>query len=131
MATVAYREYRISGGRVVRWLSLGNGDVGEPYPVSGFPDRSVQVTGTQGTGGNCQLQGSNMGLADGVTPPLFGALHKVDTSTLNVGSPAASPIDTILEHCTLIRPSVTAGDGTTSYDVYLCIGNVSRSGMVD
>ena len=44
---------------VISWPSMANGDVGQALEMPGSADRSVQVVGTFGSGGNLRVQGSN------------------------------------------------------------------------
>lgn len=95
--------------RVVTWTGLANGDTGAPVELTQLSDRSVQVLGTFGTGGSVTLQGS----LDGsnwvaLTDPQGNAITKT-----------AAGLEAISEVVRYIRPSVTAGDGTTSLTVIL------------
>lgn len=94
----------------VSWLAMLNGDVGATWGGNDFQDRSVQVTGTFSTGGSVTIKGSNDG---GVTwSSLTDPLGNVLTFT-------AAGMKQITEVPELIRPEVTAGDGSTSLNVYL------------
>lgn len=86
------------------WTGLLNGDDGEPVHLPGFQDRSVQVTGTFGTGGSVAVQGSN----DGTN---YAALRDPSSTTIAI---TAAGIKSVLEATLHMRPAVTAGDGTTS-----------------
>lgn len=94
----------------VLWENCANGDTGAPIELSYYQDRTIQVVGTFGAGGSVSLQGSNDGGTTWatLTDPLGNAL----TFT-------ATGLKQILELPQKIRPSVTAGDGTTSLDVYI------------
>lgn len=83
-----------------------------------YADRSVQVTGTFGAGGNLRIQGSN---DDGTT---YAALNDPQGNALNI---AAAKIEQVSEIPLLTRPLVTAGDGTTDLDVSI-VCRRSRSG---
>lgn len=96
---------------VAQWDTLSNGDDGEAIRMSAFSDRSVQVTGTFGTGGHCKIEGSN----DGVT---WAVLTDPQGNDLDFTSAKLEAVEEITAY---IRPNVTAGDGTTSLSVYLCI----------
>jgi hypothetical protein len=93
----------------VQWTPLLNGDSGAPYPMPGFADRSVQIGGTFGVGGTVVIEGTIDGtnyvtLAD----PQGVALSKTAAALLE-----------IMQITKLIRPRVSAGDGTTSITVTL------------
>lgn len=95
----------------VKWVNMANGDVGDTAVELGYySDRSVQVTGTFGTGGSVSLKGSN---DDGttwatLTDPAGNAITFTSTG-----------LKQILQLPHKIRPEVTAGDGTTSLTVWL------------
>ena len=100
---------------VAKWTGLGNGDIGvgpagnSNLQMPSYPDRTVQVLGTFGTGGSISIEGSNDGTNWVVlSDPLGNAL----TFT-------AAGLKQITEMPDMIRPHVTAGDGTTSLSVYL------------
>lgn len=98
-------------GVVVQWGPLHNGDIGVPVDelsnVASFADRTVQVEGTFGAGGNCAITGS----IDGIN---YEVLHDPSMVALNITTPK---ILAILEATRKINPQVTAGDGTTSLTV--------------
>lgn len=92
-----------------RWLGMANGDDGASMDLPAFADKSVQVTGVFGVGGELSIQGSNDG---GVT------WH---TLTDPLGRPltfTAGDIQNVTEVSEKIRPIVTGGDGTTLLNVY-------------
>lgn len=95
------------------WLTMANGDTGTPLlpeHSADYQDRTVQVTGTFGTGGSVTIQGSNDGGTTWatLTDPLGNAL----TFT-------AAGMKQITEMAEQMRPNVTAGDGTTSLNVHI------------
>lgn len=93
-----------------KWLAMANGDTGAPIANCDYQDRTVQVTGTFGAAGSVTIQGSN---DDGVTwATLTDPLGNALTFT-------AAGMKQITELPYAIRPAVTAGDGTTSVNVYL------------
>lgn len=94
---------------LVQWANMANGDVGAPFGFAQWADRSVQVTGTLGTGGNARWEGSN----DSTT---YAVLTDPQGTALDF---AALKIETVTEITTIARPRVTAGDGTTSLTVTL------------
>lgn len=96
----------------VKWTGLANGDDGAPVRMENWPDKSVQVVGTFGTGGSVNIEGSIDGTNYAVlTDPQGNAL----TFT-------ATKIEAISELVGYIRPRVTAGDGTTSLAVHIIMG---------
>ncbi len=93
------------------WANMANADVGDPVEMPGSADRSVQVTGTFGAGGNLRILGSN----DGVN---YSVLTDPQGNALDFTS---SKIEAVIELTRFIKPQVTAGDGTTSLTVSLLV----------
>lgn len=84
-------------------------DDGDPFEMPGAPDRSVQVTGTFGVGGNVRIEGCNE-----TTPTNWAVLTDPQGNALDV---TTAKIEAITELVRWIRPRVTAGDGTTTLAV--------------
>ncbi len=95
--------------KTVTWEGLLNGDDGSPVQWSDFADRSIQVIGTFGAGGNLRIEGSN----DGTN---YATLNDPQGNALDFTS---AKIEQALECTRYMRPRVTAGDGTTDIDVIL------------
>ncbi|OGT57530.1 MAG: hypothetical protein A3E01_08305 [Gammaproteobacteria bacterium RIFCSPHIGHO2_12_FULL_63_22] len=123
MATIVPVVTRINENTVkFFWETLTTtNDRGTPIPSKymAFVDRTVQVTGTPGVGGNLRIQGSN---DDAVT---YAALADAQGNALDI---TAAKIEQILEVPLLTRPFVSAGDGTTDLDVSI-VCRRSRSGQ--
>ena len=96
-------------------LTKTTDDTGDPLNLAPFADRSVQVKGTFGTGGTVIIEGSNDREGD---TPIYAPL--VDPQG-NAVSFEAAGIEQILETSYLIRPRVTAGDGTTDLTVTILV----------
>lgn len=94
------------GVEVYQWTGLTNAtsDSGSPVALAAFTDRSVQVTGTFGTGGSVRIEGT----IDGTN---YSTLTDPQGNALDI---TTAKIETITEAVVSIRPRVTAGDGTTS-----------------
>jgi len=92
----------------VQWISLANGNLGGAVDLVEFTDRSIQIEGTFGSGGTCVIQGSN----DGGTN--YETLRDPSSTSLSL---TAAGLHGILEMTGLIRPNITAGDGTTSLTI--------------
>lgn len=89
---------------LVIWTGLLNTDTGSPVSLTDFPDRTIQLTGTFGTGGEVTFQGSNDGTNwNTLTDPQGNALTKT-----------AASLEVVTETPRYVRPSVTGGDGSTS-----------------
>lgn len=95
---------------IYTWV-LANGDTGNPIEMPSFADRSIQVVGTFGAGGNLRIQGSN----DGTN---YATLTDPQGNDLNI---TAAKIEQVTEVVRWIRPNVTAGDGTTNLTVILLV----------
>lgn len=91
------------------WPNLANGDIGIGRDVIDFADRSVQVEGNFGVGGNLALEGTN----DGTN---WRVLHDPLGVALNISAPG---IIQVSETVAQMRPRVTAGDGSTLLSVSL------------
>ena len=92
------------------WTPMANGDVGSPFDMMNYADRSVQVLGTFGAGGNLRWEGSNdLGTTWAtLTDPQGNAL---DFTT--------AKIEQVMELAHWVRPKVTNGDGSTAITVVL------------
>lgn len=117
-AAVTNPEQFIAGQSYLRtaWTGLLNGDDGSPQRQVSQADRSVQVKGTFGVGGTVVIEGSN---DEGVS-----YVTLVDQAGAALSFTAAG-IKQIRDLPGLIRPRVTAGDGTTSLEVHL----IARSNL--
>lgn len=112
MATVGYTVENLIGGfKIVTWANLANGDDGTPFKYPVFADRTIQVTGTFGSGGTALVEGSNFSSA-----PTYATLNDPQGLPLSFTS---AKIEQVLENTYSIRPRVSAGDGTTSLTVRL------------
>lgn len=99
---------------VVAWVGLANGDDGDPVQLGAFSDRSVQFSGTFGSGGTVVLEGSNDGVNYVVlTDPQGNSISKTSAS-----------LEAVAESTRYVRPRVTAGDGTTSINVHMFLRGV-------
>jgi hypothetical protein len=111
---VPTQSYPINGNNnflLVAWEGLANGDEGEPFILSQYADRSVQVLGTFGTGGTVIFEGSN----NGVT---YSPLTDDQGTTLSF---LTSKLSQIMQIVVNIKPRVTSGDGSTSINVYMLV----------
>ncbi len=112
MAVIAPTYTTVGGdGSVVKiqWANMANGDTGTPISFTQWADRSIQVSGTFGAGGNLRWQGSN-------NETTYDTLTDPQGNALDIG---AAKTEAITEITVLARPNVTAGDGTTSMTVTL------------
>jgi hypothetical protein len=101
---------------VITWSGLLNSDDGAPVDMVAYADRSVQVEGTFGTGGNCRIEGS----LDGVN---YRTLTDPQGNALDFGT---AKIEALTELVRFIRPRITAGDGATNLDCTLLVRGTLR-----
>jgi hypothetical protein len=100
------------GCALVSW-TLANGETGDAVALGNFRDRSVQVGGTFGVGGNCVIEGSNDGTNYvTLTDPQGNALNTI----------TAARLEQITETTRFIRARISAGDGTTAITIHLFCG---------
>jgi hypothetical protein len=108
MAVISVVNTRLQTNTISRvWTPMLNGDTGQPVEVGDFADYSIQFGGTFGAGGTVVMEGSN----DGST---YFTLTDAQAVTISKTSAALEQIAEVVRY---IRPSVTAGDGTTSITV--------------
>lgn len=100
--------------------SLANTDTTAPVGLPEYADRSWQVEGTFGAGGNVIVEGSNNG---GVSWQ-----QKHDLSGGNPIAFTAAGTEGSAERTELERARVTAGDGSTNIQVYLTVGRSNPRG---
>lgn len=98
--------------RTLFWQGLtdDSSDTGAPADLMDHADRSVQLIGTLGVAGECTVEGSN----DGGTT--YATLNDPQGDPLVL---TALGIYQVQELSKLIRPRISAGDGTTDLDLYL------------
>lgn len=111
VVTPLTEDVHMPGSRsfVATWSSMANGDTGEPVVLPTLGDRSVQVQGTFGSGGNCRLEGTN----DGSN---YHACNDYQGNALNMSVAGLKPV---AEATYKMRPNITAGDGDTLLTVTL------------
>ncbi|HYE07669.1 MAG TPA: hypothetical protein VEL07_19275 [Planctomycetota bacterium] len=120
MAVVNYTVQALAPGAsnrdcvLVSW-ALANGDSGTPFDGAAYADRSVQVRGTFGAGGNARIEGSLLPSAAPADAD-YATLTDPQGNALDI---TAEKIEAVSELTRLIRPRITAGDGTTALVVYL------------
>jgi hypothetical protein len=91
-------------------------DVGAALELPGWADRSVQITGTFGTGGTCLIEGSN----DGTN---YATLNNLQGSALSL---TAAGIKGVAEITRYIRPRISAGDSNTSLTITILARKASK-----
>ncbi len=115
----------VIGALGVQWAGLANGDDGAPYVCPHRADKTVQVKGTLGAGGQITMQGTN-DQAYSTVPAALSPTYA--TLSDNLGAPlvvTAVGLKYITENPLAIRP-VAAGDGTTNLTVTVIISSSAR-----
>ena len=119
MSEIAYTEDSTTRGVVVvSWVGLANGDTGAPYLAPHFSDKCIQADNTFSTGGSANIEGTNDPLAAN-----YSTLHASDGNALTF---TAEGIEQISENPYLLRPNITAGDGSTDINVRMVITTMAR-----
>lgn len=85
--------------------SLGAGDTGKPAPMSEYPDKTYQVTGTFGS---LTLRGSNIEAADDTNAAHWFTLHDPQGNDLTLTANGGA---LIAENPLWISPITTGGSG--------------------
>ena len=103
-------------GWLLTWGPMANSDTGVSVSLPGNADKTIQVTGTFGSGGSATLQGSN----DNIN---FFALTDPTGTAIAITS---AGIKAVTEAVAYIRPAITAGDGTTALTVVVFCRNTQQ-----
>ena len=90
-----------------QWLAIPNGDTGSVIERPDFIAGTITIEGTFSTGGSCTLEGSNNGTD-------YYTLKDPQDADITL---LAGGIKNIRELPRYMRPTVTAGDGSTLIDV--------------
>lgn|SRR5574343_186408 len=102
--------------RIYTW-NLANGDIGQAIEQSAhYPDKTWQVTGTFGSGGNLRIEGTNDDRED-LDDAQYAVLHDTTETALDI---TAAGFSVVLENTHAMRPRVTAGDANTALVVKAC-----------
>lgn len=88
---------------VYEWAGMTESDTAEAVQVPQRADKTVQVSGNFGSGGDIRIQGS-------LDPDAGIFSQLVDPQGNNIAFLAAG-IETVLENVIFIRPTVAAGTG--------------------
>lgn len=132
--TPVYGFGNIDGWLVV-WGPMQNGDVGAAVGstiglgaaaiaapgggiITGFNDKTVQVTGTFGAGGNVAFEGNNDGSGN-----FWFDLSDPQGNAIAINSANLKQIEEVTVQ---VRPHVTSGDGTTSLTVTMFARKTSQ-----
>lgn len=110
-ADVDYAPNGNSNAALVTWEGLlsASSDVGSTFEAADYADRTIQLIGTLGVGGEVTIQGSN----DGTN---WATLTDHEGNDLVL---TALGIRLVAEGPRYLRPAATNGDGTTDLDVIM------------
>lgn len=114
------------GAFIVTWGPMANGDDGKPFVCPNRADKSVQVIGTFGAGGNAKIEGTNKqaynpdGSAVSLVSTDYNTLNDPQANALDF---TATKIEEVLENPNAVRPRISAGDGTTSLTVIMVVSS--------
>jgi hypothetical protein len=118
MAIVTLTGVNEGSSQYITWAALANGDTGQPLEnASRYADKTVQIFGTFGASGSVTLQGSNDPRA--ITDPSNAVWFTLVDPGSNAITKTSAAGEAILENPRFIRPTVTAGDGTTALTVVI------------
>lgn len=110
MATRSYTRTEPTNDLILyAWSGLLNGDDGGPQRQTASGDRVVQVLGTFGAGGTVIIEGSTDG----------GNWFQLRDPSMSLISFTSAGLKAITESVPILRPRVTAGDGTTNLTVMI------------
>src|SRR5262245_41323339 len=111
MATrAAVVSTRANGSLLIKWPGLLNGGDGTPVEVPCYGERNFGVYGTCGASCSCQPEGSN----EDCRSPVYAQLTGPSGTGNALIALTAVGVKAVVESPLLIRPRVTAGDGTTN-----------------
>jgi hypothetical protein len=110
MATRDFTAAHVAPGTVrIVWTGLLNGDDGLPYSDYSTRSKTAQVLGTFGAAGSVSIESC---LEE--TPVTYAIINDPQGNALTF---TTARIEVVQEPSGVIRPRVTAGDGTTSLTV--------------
>lgn len=100
---------------IIQWQNAAYGDTFVPVARGDIVDRSVQVSGTFGTGTVVNVVGSN-----DATSTTNGNYYDLHDPFSNVIAMSTAGLSQILEVTAWIAPDISAGDGTESLTITIC-----------
>lgn len=96
------------GVYLLTWENITEADSGAPFNVQAFADKTVQVTGDFGNGGQITMQGTNED-----TPVNWDTLHDAQGNDITIAS-GTPHVEVLLENVKWIRP---LGSGSSGVDL--------------
>lgn len=121
----------IPGALLVTWSGLLNGDTGAPYVPRHQAEMTVQIDGAPGATGNVLIQGTNGQVYGGESlnptelSPDYVTLEDAENGamTYNAAAITANTLARVRDKPAALRPSISAGDGSTNVVVRLVLRN--------
>lgn len=120
MATRTHTATKLGerGDLLVVWTGLLNTDDGSPFDLTDCQDVSVQLVGTLGAGGTCLIEGALY-----TATPTYGTMQDLAGTALSL---TALGFKRVGARTVLIRPRVSAGDGTTDLSLRMLVSKLPR-----
>lgn len=103
-------DLRYGDGYTVKWTSMAGSDVGAPFEIYGYNDRTIQADGTFDSG-TVVLQGT----LDGTN---YQGLRDPSSTAISF---TAAGLKGVLEAVYKVRPSVSGGGGSCAITVTLFV----------
>lgn len=119
MAIITYATENLGDAQFVTWETLTTDDVGQPWQLVHYSDKTVQIFGDFGSGATVLMQGSNDPRV--ISDPDNAVWFSLTDAQGNAISKTALAGETILENPRWIRPYVSGG---TSPDIDVIIAAV-------
>lgn len=120
MAEVSYAVTEIKSrddhGHIIVWTPLTLSDTGQRLEMIGSSRRTIQLSGTLGTNGCLEIQGSNDGTNWGVLRDKYG-------NNIRFNGTGIAEIGVLPRY---LRPEVVSGDGATSLTATLLVVKENR-----
>lgn len=107
MAIVALTSINEGNSQTVSWAALTTNDTGQPWKLSSYSDKTVQIFGNFGSGASVSIEGSNDPRV--VSDPSNAVWFVLTDPQAAVITKTAAAGEQIIENPKWIRPNVTLG----------------------
>ena len=117
VAAVPTNPNTTHSAKLITWPAVLEGNLGSAVELVAHDIKTVQLTGTLGSGGSLQVEGSN----DGTNWYILNTdVSGTKTNLIMASGQLAAGLYTIIENPYYIRVNSTAGDGSTTFTPILC-----------